>query len=109
MLNPSLNATASRSGSLRLAGHSDSRRARRIAADHRSLCSAKDIRLVQEWLAIHAPIADVITVVEVRHRFEFAPIDCRAYAIEIVRAAKSLSRSESEPNPNLKEFHHAAA
>lgn len=109
MLNPSRNASASRSGWLCLAGHHSSRRANRIATNHRSLRLAKDIRLAQDWLANHAPFADVITVVEVRHRFELRPAECRAYAIEIVRVAQSLSKSESEPKSNLKEFHHAAA
>lgn len=109
MLRSPRNANASGGGSLRSAGCLTSRRVNRIAGDQLAFRSSEDIRLAQDWLTHHAPIADVITVVEVRHRFELCPPDCRAYALEIVRTAQGLSRPHSEPNSNLKEFHHAAA
>ena len=37
----------------------------------------------RQWLAEGTPIADVLTVLEVRRRFEFSPHFARAYAIEI--------------------------
>jgi hypothetical protein len=77
--------------------------------DRRSLCRAKDLRIAQEWLSVGAPIADVITVLEVRHRFDFPPARCRAYAIEIASMAQSLPRPKAGPNTNSKESTHAAA
>lgn len=47
-----------------------------------------DTVLAIVWLAEGAPIADVLTMLEVRHRFEFSSADCRAYAIEILWAAQ---------------------
>jgi hypothetical protein len=45
-----------------------------------------DSQLTREWLAEGAPIADVLTMIEVRRRFEYSPHFARAYAVEIVWA-----------------------
>lgn len=53
-------------------------------------CAARlvDFALACLWLAEGAPIGDVLTMLECRHRFEFTSAACRAYAIEILRAAE---------------------
>ncbi len=109
MLNPTRNPGARGGCSIRLvrsfAGHkpelSDSGR--------ESPSRAKDIQIAQEWLTVGAPIADVITVLEVRHRFDFPPARCRAYAIEIVSIAQTLPRPKAGRNPQSKESTNAAA
>lgn len=47
-----------------------------------------DTVLAKVWLIEGAPIADVLTILETRHRFELSAADCRAYAIEILWAAQ---------------------
>lgn len=69
----------------------------------------EDIRLARLWLACGTPIADVMTMLEVRHRFELSPDDCRAYAIEILWAAQSESRTEANRKSTPKELPYAAA
>ncbi len=62
------------------------------------------------WLADDAPIADVLTMLEVRHRFELSPLDCRAYAVEILWAAqRPVGARNARPIPTLKEARYAAA
>lgn len=75
----------------------------------RSLDPVEDIRLARLWLACGSPIADVMTMLEVRHRFELSSDDCRAYAIEILRAAEDQSRTEANRKPTPKELPYAAA
>jgi len=41
------------------------------------------------WLSEGVPIADVLTMLEVRRRFESFPQDCRTYAVEILTAARA--------------------
>ena len=82
---------------------------KRLAQRRPSLRPAEDIRLAQLWLAGQAPIVNVITVLEVRHRFELSPVDCRAYAAEIVLAAHRLSQPRTQPLPIPKESPYAAA
>ena len=69
-----------------------------------------DIASARQWLAEGAPISDVLTMLEVRHRFELPSADGRAYAIGILRAAQQPTRT---PKPTLnshrKEAHHALA
>jgi hypothetical protein len=109
MLNPTRNPGARAGHSIRLlrsfAGHkpglSDS--------DRKSLSRAKDMRIAQEWLSVGAPLADVITVLEARHRFDLPPAKCRAYAIEIASMAQSLPRPKAGRNPHHKESIYAAA
>ncbi|MGA2889449.1 MAG: hypothetical protein ABSE51_15485 [Terracidiphilus sp.] len=38
-----------------------------------------DISSARLWLAEGVPIADILTMLEVRRRFEFSPDDCRVY------------------------------
>ena len=57
-----------------------------------SLRRGEDIRAAQDWLACGAPIGDVLTMLEVRHRFDLSASDCRAYAVEILWAAQGLSQ-----------------
>jgi hypothetical protein len=78
-------------------------------SDQESVSRAKDIRIAQEWLSVGAPLADVITVLEVRHRFDFPSAMCRAYATEIVSIGQSLPRPKAGRNPQSKESTHAAA
>ena len=69
-----------------------------------------DIASTKLWLSQGAPIADVLTMLEVRHRFKFSSADCKAYATEILWAAQQQIHI-TEPNlkPHRKEPHHAAA
>ena len=62
------------------------------------------------WLVEDAPIADVLTMLEVQHRFELSSADCRAYATEILWAAQQQIHT-TKPNlkPHRKESCHAAA
>ena len=54
--------------------------------------SATEIRRIEDtvsarhWLADGIPIADVLTLLEFRHRFEFSPDAARTYAIETLLA-----------------------
>ena len=54
--------------------------------------SATEIRPIQDadsarlWLADGIPIADVLTLLEFRHRFDFSPDAARTYAIETLLA-----------------------
>ena len=73
------------------------------AADARRIADTASAR---HWLAEGAPIADVLTMLEVRHRFELSPHDSRAYTVEILLAAKA----EIQPLiTHRKEMHNAAA
>ena len=69
-----------------------------------------DIASARQWLVEGAPIADVLTMLEVRHRFDLSSADGREYAIGILRAAQQPTRT---PKPTLnshrKEAHHALA
>jgi hypothetical protein len=47
-----------------------------------------DVASAQLWLSEGVPFADAITMVEVRHRFDLSPNDCRVYSIEVVLAAQ---------------------
>lgn len=69
-----------------------------------------DIASAKLWLAEGAPIADVLTMLETRHRFELPSADCRAYAIEILWTAQQQIHT-TKPNlkPHRKESCHAAA
>jgi hypothetical protein len=55
------------------------------------------------WLASGLPIADVLTMLEVRRRFEFSPHDCRTYAVEILSAARAEIQNANQPQPAHKE------
>ena len=47
-----------------------------------------DTLAARQWLAEGASVVDVLTMLEVRRRLEFSPHDCRAYAVEILSAAR---------------------
>jgi hypothetical protein len=69
-----------------------------------------DIASARQWLAEGAPVANVLIMVEVRHRFELSSADCRAYAIEILWAAEhGIDPSMHGPNPTPKEPEYAIA
>ena len=69
-----------------------------------------DIASARQWLAEGAPISDVLTMLEVRHRFELPSADGRAYAIGILRAAQQPMRTRKPTlNSHRKEAHHALA
>ena len=109
MLKPNRNSSAYGRQSIRLVSSLAGRKPVAADRDGQSGSHAKDIRIAKEWLATGAPIADVMTVLEVRHRFDLSPAKCRAHAIEILSIARSEFRPEAEPNPNPKESPYAAA
>ena len=69
-----------------------------------------DIASARQWLAEGAPVTDVLTMLEVRHRFDLSSADCRVYAVEILRAAQQAIRAPKPTlSPQRKEAHHALA
>jgi hypothetical protein len=70
----------------------------RSDADNRvRLRRVADILSARQWLAEGAPVADVLTMLEVRLRFEFSPHDCRTYAVEILSAATAEIHTINQP------------
>jgi len=62
------------------------------------------------WLADGFPLADVLTMLEVRRRFELSPDVARAYAVEILSAARAEIVTANQPLiTHRKESLHAAA
>ena len=51
-----------------------------------------DAASVRQWLAEGVSIADVLTMLEVRRRFEFSAHDFRIYAVEILSAVRAENR-----------------
>ena len=49
------------------------------------------------WLSEGVPIADVLTMLEVRRRFESFPHDCRTYAVEILLTVRAESPTTKQP------------
>ena len=109
MLKSARKAGVRESQSIRLVRGSADLKAVRSGSDRTSLRPAEDIRSAQLWLSNGAPIADVLTMLEARHRFELTPADCRAHAVEILWAARDLSRRDDDSIPNPKESPYAAA
>ncbi len=69
-----------------------------------------DTVLANVWLAEGAPIADVLTMLEFRHRFELSSAECRAYAFEILWATRQqMEALEDHPKPTPKETKYALA
>ena len=69
-----------------------------------------DIASARQWLTEGAPVADVLTMLEVRHRFDLSSADGRVYALEILRAAQQLVHTPKPTrNSHRKETHHALA
>lgn len=96
------------------AGIDPARLTRELAAQHpgdagfaRRLVDAASARL---WLADGVPIADILTMLEVRHRFELSPAAARTYAVEILWAVQHPSEAlDSTSIPPTKETRYAAA
>ena len=71
---------------------------RNESASHERLIA--DIASVRQWLAEGLSIADVLTMLEVRRRFEFSAHDCRIYAVEILLAVTTEIRTTTQPEIN---------
>lgn len=56
-----------------------------------------DIDSARLWLSEGVPIADVLTMLEVRRRFESFPHDCRTYAVEILLTVGAEIPTTSQP------------
>ena len=56
-----------------------------------------DTTSVRQWLTEGVPIADVLTMLEVRRRFELSAHVCRTYAVEILSAATTEIRTTTQP------------
>ena len=56
-----------------------------------------DTASVRQWLAEGVSFADVLTMLEVRRRFELSAHDCRIYAVEILLAATTEIRTTTQP------------
>jgi len=69
-----------------------------------------DTASVRQWLAEGVSIADVLTMLEVRRRFEFSAHDCRIYAVEILLAVTKEIRTTTQPRAtHRKESRNAVA
>ncbi|HEV2396007.1 MAG TPA: hypothetical protein VGS27_03550 [Candidatus Sulfotelmatobacter sp.] len=87
---------------------------REFAAQHscdagfaRRLVDTASARL---WLDDQAPAADVLTMLEVRYRFELSPGRARAYAVEILWTVQhSIDGCIPHAIPTTKEARYAAA
>jgi hypothetical protein len=87
---------------------------RELAAQHpgdadftRRLVDTTSARL---WLADGAPIADVLTMLELRHRFELSPSAARSHAAEILWTVQHPSEALNPHSiPTTQETRYAAA
>jgi len=63
------------------------------------------------WLASGVPLADVLTMLEVLHRFELSPQAARVHAMDVVCAVQQAAadNAEHESIHHHKELRHAAA
>ena len=59
-------------------------------------CRLSDTLAARKWLAEGVPIADVLTMLEVRRRFEFSPHDCRAYAVEVMATVWTANHTTNQ-------------
>jgi 5-methylcytosine-specific restriction endonuclease McrA len=109
MLKDIRKAIARRRPATRLVQRYAAREAVLSSTDRKPDRRAADIQAAKDWLGCGAPIGDVLTMLEVRHRFDLSHSDCRAYAIEILRAAQGQSRAEAVPTSTPKESTNAAA
>ena len=57
-----------------------------------------DTASVRQWLTEGVSIADALTMLEVRRRFEFSAHDCRIYAVEILVAVTTEIRATTQPH-----------
>ena len=96
------------------AGIDPAKLARELAAQHpgdagfaRRLVDTASARL---WLADGIPIADVLTMLEVRHHIQLSPTAARAHAVEILWDVRHLIDGYSTHSiPPAKETRYAAA
>jgi len=96
------------------AGIDPAKLTRELAAQHpggagftRRLVDTASARL---WLADGLPVTDVLTMVEVRYRFELSLANARAYAVEILSSVQSQIDDDSTHSiPTSKETRYAAA
>ena len=73
-------------------------------------CLIADTTSVRQWLAEGVPIADVLTMLEVRRRFELSAHVCRTYAVEILSTVRAEIPTTSQPRiTHRKEFRNAVA
>lgn len=96
------------------AGTDPGKLTREVAARHADNPGAAgrfvDLGLTCLWLAEGAPIDDVLTMLESRHRFELSSASSRAYAVEILwTAERHVQAIEDHPNTAPKEHEYAAA
>jgi hypothetical protein len=68
---------------------------RNESASHGRLIA--DTASVRQWLAEGLSIADVLTMLEVRRRFEFSAHNCRIYAVEILSAVRAELHLPDQP------------
>jgi hypothetical protein len=74
--------------------------ASRHSQEHRSAVLSRqlaDTVSARLWLADGFPIADLLPMLEVRHRFELSPDVARAYAVEILLAARAEIHLANQP------------
>jgi hypothetical protein len=87
--------------------------ASRHSQEHRSAFLSRrlaDTASARLWMADGFPFADVLTMLEVRRRFELSPDVARAYAVEIFSAARAEIVTANQPLiTHRKESLHAAA
>jgi hypothetical protein len=92
------------------AGNSSGFQTRSDTDNRTRLHRVADTLSARQRLAEGAPVADVLTMLEVRRRFEFSPHDCRTYAVEILSAARSENHANNQLQPaHRKEPAHAVA
>ena len=87
--------------------------ASRHSQEHRSAVLSRrlaDTASARLWLADGFPIADLLTMLEVRRRFELSPDVARVYAVEILSAARAEIHLANQPViAHQKEIQNAAA
>ena len=96
------------------AGIDPAKLTRELAEQHRGDAGfarrVVDMASSRLWLDDGAPIADVLTMLEVRHRFELSPAASRAYAVEILFVVQHENDGHSIHSiPPAKETQYAAA
>ena len=79
------------------AGNSCGFQARSNSDNRVHLRRVADSLSARQWLAEGAPVADILTMLEVRRRFELSPHDCRTYAVEILSSAKAEIHNVNQP------------
>ena|SRR5579862_6082803 len=96
------------------AGIDPGRLAREVAfrhpEDHGRISHVRDLASAFLWLGEGVPVADVLTMLECRHRFDLSPSQCQAHAVEILLAVQhEIAPQEDPPILPSKEHEYAAA